>query len=130
MRKRNKAITIRLSEEEFAQLENKVKQSGQTQQNFIIDACLNGEITSADVITEMRNKNKLIADIDKQLRGMGTNLNQMAHVANGQGIVPTETELVKIANEVSQIKREVSEEWLSTRQSISRPNHTEPCETA
>lgn len=129
MRKRNKAITIRLSEEEFAQLENKVKQSGQTQQNFIIDACLKGQITSADEITEMRNKNKLLADMDKQLRGMGTNLNQMAHIANGQGIIPSAEKLVQIASEVSQIKREVSEEWLSTRQSISRPNHTEPCET-
>lgn len=129
MRKRNKAITIRLSEEEFAQLENKVKQSGQTQQNFIIDACLKGQITSADEITEMRNKNKLLADIDKQLRGMGTNLNQMAHIANGQGVIPTAEKMVQIANEVSQIKKEVDEEWLLTRQSISRPNHTEPCET-
>ena len=69
MRKRNRAITIRLSEEEFAQLENRVQESGQTQQHFIIDACLKGQITSADEITEMRNKNKLLADIDKQLDG-------------------------------------------------------------
>ena len=124
MRKRNKAITIRLSEEEFVQLENRVQESGQTQQHFIIDACLKGQITSADEITEMRNKNKLLADIDKQLRGMGTNLNQMAHIANGQGVIPTAEKMVQIANEVSQIKKEVDEEWLLTRQSISRPNHT------
>lgn len=122
MRKRNRAITIRLSEEELSQLENKIKQSGQTQQNFIIDACLKGKITSADEVTEMRNKNKLLADIDKQLRGMGTNLNQMAHIANGQGVIPTAEEMIQIANEVRQIKREVNEEWLLTRQSVSQPN--------
>lgn len=126
MRKRNKSITIRLSEEEFAQLENRVKKSGQSQQSFILDACLKGQITSVDEVTEMRNKNKLLADIDKQLRGMGTNLNQMAHIANSQGVIPTAKKMVQISNEVNRIKREVDEEWLLTRQLISQPKRMEP----
>lgn len=125
MRKRNRAITIRLTEEEYSQLQNNVTESGQTLQKYVIDAVLSGKITSADEVTEMRNKNKLLADIDKQLRGMGTNLNQMAHIANGQGMLPMAAELIKISNEVSQVKREVSEEWLLTRQSISQRNRTE-----
>lgn len=128
MRKRNHAITIRMSEKEFLEIEKKVKKSGMTKQDFIIDACLKGQITSAEEVEQLKEKNKILADMDKQLRGMGTNLNQMAHVANGRGIVPTASELVRIASEVSQIKREVNKEWLLTRQLISAQNRTERCE--
>lgn len=129
MRKRTHAVYVRMTDDEYEQLLEKVNHSGQTMQSYIIDASLYGKITSADEITEMRNKNKLLADIDKQLRGMGTNLNQMAHVANGYGEIPSAETLVRISNEVGQIKKEVGEEWRLTRQSISRQNHMVHCET-
>ena len=66
----------------------------------------------------MINRNKILADIDRQLRGMGTNLNQMAHVANGQGKIPSADKLAQIANEVGKIKSEVDEQWQFLRQSI------------
>lgn len=126
MRKRNKSVCIRYSDEEYEQLQEKVKQSGQTLQSYVINSSLGATISPKEEIELLKEKNKLLADIDKQLRGMGTNLNQMAHVANGQGIVPTAMELVRTSAEVSQIKSEVDEIWRSTRQSISRQNHTEP----
>ena len=51
---------------------------------------------------------------------MGTNLNQMAHVANGQGRIPAADTLLQIADEVKSIKQEVNAEWQSTRQSITK----------
>ena len=89
MRRRNKSINIRFSEKEYTELKKLVLQSGQTLQKYIIDAVLRGRITSAEEVAEMINRNKILADIDRQLRGMGTNLNQMAHVANGQGKIPS-----------------------------------------
>ncbi|SFG31200.1 plasmid mobilization relaxosome protein MobC [Oribacterium sp. WCC10] len=88
---------------------------------YIIEACLNSQITSAEVIEELKNKNIILADIDRQLRGMGTNLNQMAHVANGQGRIPTVKTLLQIADEVKSIKQEVDVEWQLTRQSTAKP---------
>lgn len=129
MRKRTHAVNVRMTDDEYEQLLEKVNQSGQTIQSYIIDASLYGKITSADEITEKRNKNKLLADIDKQLRVMGTNLNQMAHVANGYGEIPSAETLIRISNEVSLIKKEVNEEWQLTRQSISRQNRMVQCET-
>lgn len=123
MRKRNKAITIRLSEEEYLELTKLVKQSGQTLQKYIIDASLKGQITSVDEVMELKNRNIILADIDRQLRGMGTNLNQMARVANSIGIIPSVNRLDEIAVEVSQIKKVVSNEWQFLRQSISRQQH-------
>ena len=125
MRKRNHLINFRLTEEEYKLLSVKKDASGQTMQSFIVNACLYGKISSTEEISEMRKKNLLLEDIDKQLRGMGTNLNQMAHVANGQGIIPTAGELLKISNEIVQIKNEVREEWQLTRQSISQLNPME-----
>lgn len=125
MRRRNKSINIRFSEEEYTELKKLVLQSGQTLQKYIIDAVLKGRITSAEEVAEMINRNKILADIDRQLRGMGTNLNQMAHVANGQGKIPSADKLAQIANEVGKIKSEVDEQWQFLRQSISQQRRTE-----
>ena len=126
MRKRNHAIFVRMNDEEYNRLLEKVNQSGQTLQAYVIGASLNGRITSIDEVTEMKNKNRLLADIDKQLRGMGTNLNQIAHVANGYGDIPSTETLIKISDEVSQIKKEVDEHWLLTRQLISQQKLMQP----
>ena len=115
MRKRNKAITIRLSEQEYLEMIKLVKQSGQRLQKYIIDASLKGQSTSADEVMELKNRNIILADIDRQLRGLGTNINQMARVANSTGIIPSVNRLDEIAVEVSQVKDEVREEWQLTR---------------
>lgn len=126
MRKRNHAVYVRMTDEEYNRLIEKVNESGQTLQSYVIGASLNGRITSSDEVTEMKNKNRLLADIDKQLRGMGTNLNQMAHVANGYGDIPKAETLIKLSDKVSQIKKEVDEHWLLTRQLISQQKLMQP----
>lgn len=124
-RKRNIPVYVRLSADEYRKLMEKVEESGQTIQSYIIHTALEGRVSSSEEVQEIRRKNQLLEDIDKQLRGMGTNLNQMAHVANGQGRIPSAEKLVTISNEVNQIRSEVNEEWLLTRQSISQQKVTE-----
>ena len=91
---------------------------------FPVRTELSSRVSSNEEIDEIRNRNKILASIDTKLRGMGTNLNQMAHVANGHGVIPTASELVRISESVNLIRREVSEEWRSTRLLISHQNHT------
>ena len=122
MRNRNNLVSIRYSDEEYKVLHEKIKESGQTKSAYIINATLNGKVSSADDVQEMKEQSKLLLDIDKQLRGMGTNLNQMAHVANGKGIIPSADKLKEIEREVVDVKREVDDIWQSTRQSIGRQN--------
>lgn len=124
MRKRNRTVSIRMTDEEYTQLLAKVKASGLTMQAYITGSSLTGRVSSNEEIDEIRNRNKILASIDTKLRGMGTNLNQMAHVANGHGVIPTASELVRISESVNLIRREVSEEWRSTRLLISHQNHT------
>ena len=122
MRNRSNCVSIRYSDEEYKVLQEKIKESGQTKSAYIINATLNGKVSSADDVQEMKEQSKLLSDIYKQLRGMGTNLNQMAHVANGKGIIPSADKLKEIEREVVDVKREVDDIWQSTRQSIGRQN--------
>ena len=122
MRNRSNCVSIRYSDEEYKVLQEKIKESGQTKSAYIINATLNGKVSSADDVQEMKEQSKLLLDIDKQLRGMGTNLNQIAHVANGKGIIPSADKLKEIEREVVDVKREVDDIWQSTRQSIGRQN--------
>ena len=122
MRNRNNLVSIRYSDEEYKVLHEKIKESGQTKSAYIINATLNGKVSSADDVQEMKEQSKLLLDIDKQLRGMGTNLNQMAHVANGKGIIPSADKLKEIERVVVAVKKEVDDIWQSTRQSIGRQN--------
>lgn len=54
---------------------------------------------------------------------MATNVNQMAHIANGRGEVPTLNRLEAIGVRIEQFRKEAEEVWQLTRQLISQQNH-------
>jgi len=120
MRKRNHAVYIRMTTQEYNKLQSKVKQSGLSMQSFIINAALEGKVTSLEEINILRDHSKWLEDIDRQLRGLGTNVNQLAYVANGQGALPSAIKLAEISNDVSSFRNEVSKNWRLTRLSIQQ----------
>ena len=118
-RRRNKAITIRMSEAEYDDLQNKVKESGLSQQAYIISAVHGSTIASAEEIDALKEFSRIFADQDRQMRGMATNVNQMARVANGQGLLPTANKLEEISDQIFDYRKEHDKAWLSIRSSIS-----------
>ena len=125
-RKRNKAITIRFSDAEYNTLKDRIDESGLCQQSYIINASLGTPVTSADQLSELKNVSRLLSDLVSQLRGIGTNINQMAHVANGIGILPTERDLKQTSDQVNRFKKEGEEIWQSIRSLISLQKATGP----
>ena len=123
-RKRDRAVTIRMNKEEYAALQDKIEDSGLTQQAYIISAIKGSTITPSDEIAVQKEISKSFADLVRQLRGLATNVNQMAHVANGQGILPTTSELIKASDEISHYRKECEELWLLIRSSINQQNRT------
>jgi hypothetical protein len=99
----------------------KVNESGLSQQDYIIRAIHGGTIKSAEEIAELKETNKIFANFVKQIRGMGTNLNQMAHVANGQGMLPTENKLDDVLEQIGDFRKEGENIWLLIRSSITLP---------
>lgn len=80
MRRRNKNVSVRMTEDEYAVLTMRVAESGQTLQSFIINAVLEAKVSGREEVKKLQKLNGQFADISRQLRGMATNINQMAHV--------------------------------------------------
>ena len=85
MRKRNHTVTIRMNKEEYNLLQNKVKESGRTQQEVVIKAIADLKIASTEEVEELKRLNQLFADILSQLRGATTNINQIARKLHTDG---------------------------------------------
>ena len=124
MRKRNHSICIRMTDDEYERLMNRIESTGKTQQAYILDAALNSEITSDETIEKLKLIHVAFADIDKQLRGIGTNINQMAHVANGKGELPAAETMVRMSEDIRKIRNEVMDKWQQLRLSINLLSHT------
>ena len=119
-RKRNKMVTIRMNESEYSDLQDRIQSSGLTKQAYIISATLNAMITPSDEIAVLRDLSITFADLEKQLRGLATNINQLAHVANGKGELPTRNELENISSSLADYRQESEKLWQSIRSSINR----------
>ena len=124
-RRRNKAVTVRMNETEYADFQNKVEESGLSQQTYIISAVRGATITPSDEIAVLKEISKTFADFEKQVRGLGTNINQMAHVANGQGYLPGEESLLRLSDQVGNMRKEGEDVWQSIRSSINQQKATE-----
>ena len=124
-RRRNKAVTVRMNETEYADFQNRVEESGLSQQAYIISAVRGATITPSDEIAVLKEISKTFAEFVKQIRGMGTNLNQMAHVANGQGYLPGEESLLRLSDQVGNMRKEGEDVWQSIRSSINQQKATE-----
>ena len=119
-RKRNKAVTIRMSETEYADFQKRVKESGLTQQSYIIGAVSGAAIIPAEGINTLKDISMICADNDRQLRGMANNINQIARIVNGQGIIPSEKELAEILVQIGDFRKENEAVWQSIRSSIQK----------
>ena len=124
MRKRDKAITIRMTEEEYALLRSKLEQTGASQQAFVINAITGAAIIPYDQIAMLKEISATFASLEQQLRGMATNVNQMARIANSRNFAPGTRELEKISQQIRGYRKESEEIWQSIRSSIAQQRAT------
>ena len=124
-RTRNRAVTVRMSDSEYDSLRDKVRESGLSQQSYIISAVLDSSVTTSDTIDVLKDISRTFAGVEQQLRGLGTNVNQMAHIANGMGMAPSVRELEHISDLVAEYRKECNTVWQSIRSSIPKQHHTE-----
>lgn len=116
-RKRNKAIDIKLSEAEYKKMIDKYKASNSVSlTNFIIESVTDSKITSVEELQELKNFNRQISEIVKQIKGACTNLNQIAHVANSTGYIDVD-EADKLVSLIQKERNEVERLWQSIRYS-------------
>ena len=113
-----------MTEKEYAAMQKRIKESGRTQQAYIINSALNAQISSAEEISTLKEVSASFADLVRQLRGIATNINQMAHLANRSGTLPSARELSRIYEQIAKYRKESEEVWQSIRSLITDQNHT------
>ena len=123
MRKRNRIISIRVSDQEYETIQKKLNETGLTQQAFILKAVEGATISTAEEKQQLKEINLKLADLLKQIKGIGVNINQMAYRANAYRELPTVQKLSEYQNENEKLRREAETIWQSIRQLISQQKH-------
>ena len=119
MRKRNHTVTIRMNKAEYELLQSKVKESGRTQQEVVIKAVADLKIASTEEVEELKRLNQMFADILSQLRGVATNINQIARKMNAGGFIPREDILHYLNQNILNYRKESEKIWQPIRRLIS-----------
>ena len=123
MRKRNRTISIRVSDQEYETIQKKLNETGLTQQAFILKAVEGATISTAEDKQQLKEINLKLSDLLKQIKGIGVNINQMAYRANAYRELPTVQKLSEYQNENEKLRREAETIWQSIRQLISQQKH-------
>ncbi|HIX90546.1 MAG TPA: MobC family plasmid mobilization relaxosome protein [Candidatus Agathobaculum pullicola] len=96
MRNRVHQIKFRLNDEELSLLKRKVQDSGMSMSKFFRVLLLSGEVK---VLSP-----EFVRDIQRQVRGVGRNINQIARLAHISGKVSMET-LLQISAEQEKLEQ-------------------------
>lgn len=121
-RRRSKKITVRLTEGEYETLYQNYRQSGYpTLQSFVLESTGSAQYTQGDNQI-LRQINKTLDDYHVQLRGVGTNVNQLAYHANRTGDMPSRMTLLNILSEVRKMQKVVNALWESIRSQMKAQN--------
>ena len=98
MRKRTNQIIVRLSDQEMLLLRRKLKASGMTMTGYFRALIVSGEIKTLPP--------ELMQDVQRQVRGVGRNINQMAKLAHISGKVSMGT-LYQISDAQEKLEQQV-----------------------
>ena len=98
MRKRTNQIIVRLSDQEMLLLRRKLKANGMTMTGYFRDLIVSGEIKTLPP--------ELMQDVQRQVRGVGRNINQMAKLAHISGKVSMGT-LYQISDAQEKLEQQV-----------------------
>ena len=101
--KRRKEIKLRLTDQELAVLTDMVKQSGLSRNAFLVRMIKQQTIYPVDTLNKT---NEMLAALLSQLRGMATNMNQIAKIANSRQEVPSMNYLRYILSAIQSLKEE------------------------
>ena len=129
MRNRSRSVLVRYSDDEYKKLMDYVKSTGLSLQRYMLNASMQLKMTSDKDRELLKEQACLLADIDKQLRGIGTNINQLARNSNGYGDQITADDLSRLHSDYCTFREKVSRLWQSRRQSVAQASLMEECVT-
>ncbi len=104
-----------MTDDEYAKYLRRLEESGKgTNQSFGLDALLESQITSQELIDELQLLSQKFAKQQINERNIGTNINQIAKVANSTGCIDSK-KLDSSLSELHTTTKERNELWQSLR---------------
>lgn len=122
-RHRSHVVRVRMSDAEYEDFLHDVAESGQTVQSFVLNAVMTGVIPDAELIHKISEMSQMMADQCKQLRGMATNINQMAYNSNLEKLTgdwQAEERLQDMQIQVDEMRKECMDLWQLLRQLMAQ----------
>lgn len=141
-RLRNHNALVRFTDEEWNDLQGKLKASQQTLQAYVLNALLHSRISTAGEVREIQMIGHHFDFANQQLRGACSNLNQLAKALNKlnriietqtvsqqqflslAGLIPTRSELDNCILTIQNWRKEMEIPWLCLRQFLARQRPT------
>lgn len=114
-RKRPIELKFRLSEEEYNTLQLKLADSGLSRNAFLVRLISDATIFPKE---EMIRMNMEYTMMNRLLRGIGTNINQIAKVANASKATPSAALLLDMYQDVQALKHNLQPLWDATRSTL------------
>ena len=115
-RSRDIPIKIYMNATEYEALIKIKNETGQSMRAVITNAIMGMPLIPADVITKVQDINLKMSEQYRQLRGMATNINQLARVANKYQCPADILELEHIKEELHLMREELDDTWRLLRQ--------------
>ena len=119
MRKRNRNVYVRYTEEEYKQLMNRIKHSGLSIQSYMIKASLDKRIYGTEAIDDVRGVMERLRDMDYQLNKIGVNINQIVRLAHSDGEWEKYDELIRYLEKILDMREEAQYSWQLLRLSLA-----------
>lgn len=117
MRKRPIEVKFRLSEEEYQLLQRRLIEAGMNRNAFLVQLITGVQIYPRDKLMELSVQYQIM---NRLIRGIGTNINQIARIANSTKAVPSAALLVDMYQDVQVIQNNLQPLWEEARKTVWR----------
>lgn len=115
MRKRPIELKFRLSADEYELLKGKLKEAGMSRNAFLVRLIVDAEIYPKDQLQELNVQYDMM---NRLLRGVATNINQIAKHANTSRTIPSAKLLLDMYQDVQVLKNNLQPLWEETRSTL------------
>lgn len=119
-RKRSKEWKTRLTEEEYQKLKAEIEKLGITCQEYGERALFHKTVLNREERETLEKMLEETKEVKLQLRKIGVNLNQLAHIANATGNMGHLREIQNLQDDLNYYGMEVDDVWQSLKQLQNR----------
>lgn len=112
MRKRPIEVKFRLSLAEYELLQQKLIESGMNRNAFLVRLISDAQIYPRDLLMELCLEYQIM---NRLIRGIGININQIAKIANATKNTPSANFLMDMYQEVQTMKKNLQPLWAEAR---------------